>query len=311
MLITLHALLIPMTFALGAAVGSFSNVCIYRIPWEKSLVWPASTCPRCLSPIAARDNWPILGWLLLGGRCRSCKEPISARYPSIEALVGLLFVAAYLADVAYVGDRLMMGDVLVQSMLRAGYHQLLLAFLVVATFIDYDHMIIPDEVTITGMVVGLGFAALVPGVRPEPGTAATAIASLKVGGIGLLAGGLLVAVVRFLGTLAFRREAMGFGDVTLLAMIGAFLGWQAAVLTFFLAPFFGLAHAGWKVVNLAWKLISGRPRTGSDHELPFGPYLSMAATGLVLGWPWIWPGWADPLFRQLSVVFWFMVGLER
>lgn len=311
MLMTLHALLVPLTFVLGAAVGSFSNVCIYRIPWEKSLVWPASRCPRCLSPIAPRDNWPIVGWLLLNGRCRTCKQPIAARYPLIEALVGLLFVAAYLVDVLALGDGLMMGDSLVQGMLRAGYHQLLLAFLVVATFIDYDHMIIPDEVTITGMVVGLGYAMLAPGVRPEPSTALSAVASLKIGVVGLVVGGLLVAVVRFLGTLTFRREAMGFGDVTLLAMIGAFLGWQGAVLTFFLAPFFGLVHAGWKLVNLAWKLISGRDRTVADHELPFGPYLSMAAAGLVLGWPWFWRGYGGTLFQQLSVVFWYLIGQDR
>lgn len=311
MLITLHALLVPMTFVLGAAVGSFANVCIYRIPWEKSLVWPSSRCPRCLASIAPRDNWPILGWVLLGGRCRSCKEPIAARYPLIEALVGILFVAAYLVDVLAVGDSLMMGDSLAQSLFRAGYHQLLLAFLVVATFIDYDHMIIPDEVTITGMAVGLGFAAIVPAVRPDPNTTAGVLESLKVGGVGLLVGGLLVAVVRFLGTLAFRREAMGFGDVTLLAMVGAFLGWQGAVLTFFLAPFFGLAHAGWKLVNLAWKWASGRRSSGSDHELPFGPYLSMAAAGLVLGWPWFWRGYGETLFEQLSVVFWFLTGQDR
>jgi leader peptidase (prepilin peptidase)/N-methyltransferase len=310
MMMAMHLLLVPLTFLAGAAVGSFVNVCVYRIPWEKSIIWPDSRCPRCLSAIQARDNLPILGWLFLKGKCRNCHLPISARYPAVEALVALLFVGAYLVDVAAVGDQLLHGDEIVQAMARAGYHQILLAFLTVATFIDYDLFVIPDEVTVPGMLVGVLFGAVFPWLRPVPAVATSFGSGLGVGLIGLVVGGLLVWVVRFLGSIAFRKEAMGFGDVTFLAMIGAFLGWQGAVLTFFLAPFFGLAHALWKVIALVAKKVAGVTTTGADHELPFGPYLSMAAATLVLCWPWLWPRWAGPLFDQLRVVCLFLVGLD-
>ncbi len=311
MLTALHLLLVPLTFLAGAAVGSFVNVCVYRIPWEKSILWPDSRCPRCLSAIRPRDNVPILGWFLLKGKCRDCGLPIAPRYPLVEALVGLLFVGAYLVDVAAVGDQLMMGDAIARAVARAGYHQALLAFLTVATFIDYDLYLIPDEVTVPGMFVGLSVAALCPWVRATPADSASLGGALLVGVIGLVVGGLLVWVVRFFGSIVFRKEAMGFGDVTLLAMIGAFLGWQAAVLTFFLAPFFGIGHAFWKLVPLLAKKLMRRETTGSDHEMPFGPYLSMAAATLVLSWPWLWPGWAGPLFQQLRMVFFFVLGLEK
>lgn len=309
MLTTLHALLIPLTFLGGAAVGSFLNVCVYRIPWQKSLLWPRSMCPHCWTAIAARDNVPILGWLALGGRCRHCKQPIAIRYPLVEALTGLLFVATYLTDV-YATPDLLYGNALVTALLRCGYHQILVALLIVATFIDYDLYIIPDEVTVTGMVLGLTLGAFFPAVRSAPGDATATWSALGVGLLGLIVGGGLVWAVRILGGIVFRKEAMGFGDVTLLAMIGAFLGWQAAVLTFFLAPFFGLTHAFGKLVRLAGKWLTGRELSGSDHELPFGPYLSMAALTLILAWRWLWPGWAEPLFSTVPVLFRLLLGRE-
>ncbi len=293
-------------FAVGAVVGSFVNVCVYRIPWQKSVIWPASHCPKCLNPIAARDNVPIVGWLFLRGACRRCGLPISARYPLIEALVGLLFVAVYLTDIVF-GARGMLGG---DDFLRMLYHLVLLSLLVVATFIDYDLFIIPDEVTVTGMVLGLLLGAIVPDVRPEPGTASTFGGGLAVGLLGWAVGGGLVWAVRIVAGLALRREAMGFGDVTLMAMIGAFLGWQAAVLTFFIAPFFGLAHAVWKLVLMAGKILARRNISGADREIPFGPYLSLAALTLMLSWPWLWPGWARPLFSTLTELFRFLLGRE-
>ncbi len=294
-------------FAIGSVVGSFINVCVYRIPWQKSILWPASHCPRCLRAIEPRDNIPILGWLALGGKCRGCALPISPRYPLVEALVGTLFAAAYVSDVVYGGARLLEPA----AFARLAYHAVLIALLVVATFIDYDYFIIPDSVTITGMLLGLGLGTLFPQVRPDPSGSDTALGGFLTGLLGWAVGGGLVWFVRLLGGFVFRREAMGFGDVTLMAMIGSFLGWQAAVLTFFLAPFFGLTHALWKLVRLVAKLILGRPVTGADREIPFGPYLSMAALTLLLTWLWIWPRWAEGLFHALADLGILFHGLGR
>ncbi len=274
-------------FAIGTVVGSFLNVCIYRLPWQKSVIWPGSHCPGCWQSIEPRDNVPIVGWLVLGGACRGCGGRISVRYPLVEALVGLLFLGLFLVDVA-TAPRTIWGEIPTSTLLVWLDHALLLALLVAATFIDYDLTIIPDEITVTGMVVALVLGTVFPAIRPEPGLALTYGAGFWVGVKGLLVGGGLTALVRMLGSLALKREAMGFGDVTLMAMIGAFIGWQGAVLTFFLAPFFGLAHALWKLVLYLGKRFSGRPLSSADREIPFGPYLSMAAAALVFAWPWLW-----------------------
>lgn len=297
-------------FVVGTVVGSFLNVCIYRIPWQKSVVWPGSHCPRCLLPIAAHDNVPVLGWLVVRGECRRCGLPISARYPLIELMVGLLFLGAYVLDVASVGVG-RWGDVDPARLVAMTYHLILIALLVVATFIDFDLFIIPDAVTVPGMVLGVALGAVAPWARPEPAHAETFLGGLGVGVLGLLAGGGLVWGVRILAGLAFGREAMGFGDVTLMAMIGSFMGWQAAVLTFFLAPFFGLGQAAVKLFVKYGKRLAGRPLSSLDHELPFGPYLSMAALTLLFGWRPIWDGWAASLFETISVLSWFLLGLEN
>jgi len=296
-------------FLIGTVVGSFLNVCIYRVPWQKSVVWPNSRCPRCWSAIAARDNVPIVSWLALRGECRHCGERIAVRYPMVEALVGVLFLGAYLVDVI-AAVRGPWFQVPTFQLVVAGYHATFLALLVAATFIDYDLMIIPDEITVTGMVVGIGIGALWPEVRPAPATAATHLGGLWVGLWGLAVGAGLTQAVRLTASFLLRREAMGFGDVTLLGMIGAFLGWQAAVLAFFLAPFFGLAHAAWKLLKSLRKWFGGGQLSSADRELPFGPYLSMAAACLLLLWPTVWGGWAAGLFSTLYVVFWWILGVD-
>ena len=235
---------------LGTVVGSFLNVCIYRIPWQKSVIWPSSTCPHCLEAIRAHDNIPIISWIALRGECRGCGEPISMRYPLVEALVGLLFLGAYVSDVLYLPARAGLGAGTGDSTGLGSLPCVFLALLVAATFIDYDLMIIPDQITVTGMIVGIGMGTVWPEVRPAPGSwpAITHLQGLWVGLEGLLVGAGLTQFVRKSASFALRREAMGFGDVTLMGMIGAFMGWQAAVLTFFLAPFLGLAHAAWKLI---------------------------------------------------------------
>jgi leader peptidase (prepilin peptidase)/N-methyltransferase len=302
-------------FMIGTVVGSFLNVCIYRIPWQKSVIWPSSRCPRCLSGIAARDNIPIVSWIALRGECRECGLPIAARYPLVEALVGLLFLGVYLVDMVAAP-----GVFPTFQLVVAAYHAVFLALLVVATFIDYDFLVIPRSITVIGIIIGVGLGTLFPSIRPVPMTAATHWQGFWVGFWGLVAGSVVVRGVRLasglvLGLLRFMKrteieEAMGLGDVDLLAMIGAFMGWRAAVLTFFLAPFFGLAHAAWKMIhNLEKKSAGGGQLSIADHEMPFGPYLSMAAATLLLVWPWIWSGWASKLFGSLYVIFWWMLGI--
>lgn len=287
-------------FVLGAVVGSFANVCIYRIAFEKSVVWPGSRCPRCLEEIAKRDNIPILGWILLRGKCRTCDLPISIRYPLIELLSGLLFVAVFLADFLP-ANSLEVGD-----FLRLGYHLLLLAFLLVGTFIDFDYYLLPDSVTVTGMVAGLAIGTLAPQVRPVPNSADTALAGFLTGLIGLIAGGGMMWAIRIVGELMARREALGFGDVTLMAMIGSFLGWQVLVPTLFLASLLGLVHGMYKLVKWIAKIVTGRKSRSSDREVPFGPYLSMAALAFMLAWPWVWKGRLEWFYQSVVAMARFL-----
>jgi leader peptidase (prepilin peptidase)/N-methyltransferase len=294
-------------FVLGTVVGSFLNVCIYRIPWEKSVIWPGSHCPKCLSEIEARDNLPVLGWALLGGACRTCKAPISIRYPAIELLVGLLFVGVYLVDGVLPKDFVRDDMTLLAKVL---YHVILVALLVAVTFIDADLTIVPASITNLGIVLGLAIGAAFPEIRPSPSEASTVLGGLWVGLKGLLVGGGMIWVIRVVGTFAFRREAMGSGDIHIMAMIGAFLGWQVAVVTPFLAAFVGLVPALWKLSVYLTKRITGRKYTSSDREMPFGPYLSIAALILMMAWPWAWPGALKFYFDTISMLFWFVLGRD-
>ena len=174
-------------FAVGTVVGSFLNVCIYRIPWEKSVIWPGSHCPRCWRPILAMDNIPIVSWLALRGECRQCGEPISPRYPLIELLVGLLFLGLYFVDVVH-GERGRYGYDIGQPIATFGYHAILAALLVAATFIDYDLFVIPDSITLTGMILGIALGTLNPMIRPDPAAATTHLGGSGMGILGLLVG---------------------------------------------------------------------------------------------------------------------------
>jgi leader peptidase (prepilin peptidase)/N-methyltransferase len=296
-------------FLIGTVVGSFLNVCIYRIPWQKSVIWPNSRCPHCWSTIAPQDNIPIASWLALRGECRHCGSRISARYPLVEALVGFLFLGAFVVDVIAVA-RAPWWQVSTAELIAAAYHAIFLALLVAATFIDYDVMIIPDQITLTGMAIGLTLGTLLPGIRPVPAMATSHLGGFLVGLVGLAVGAGLTLGVRMTAGFLLGREAMGLGDVTLLGMVGAFLGWQAAVLTFFVAPFFGLAHAAWKMMIYLRKRLGGGQLASSDREIPYGPYLSMAAAALYFAWPYLWRGWAAELFRTLYDIFWLLLGVE-
>ncbi len=193
-------------WVLGAMFGSFLNVLILRLPKDQSVVHPRSRCPKCESLIAWYDNIPVLSWIVLGGKCRHCREPISAQYPIIEAVTGVLWVAA----LWYYGYTL-------TALSAAVFGTMLLGIAVT----DARHYLIPNEYTLGGLIIGLLFA-LRGGVE---GTVDALIGAAV--GFGVL---YLVAV---LGAKAFGKEAMGGGDIKMMAMVGAFTGWKGVLLTLF------------------------------------------------------------------------------
>ncbi len=228
-------------FVLGALFGSFANVLILRIPQGISVIRPRSHCPSCKQIIRWYDNIPILSWVLLSGNCRYCKTRISWRYPLIELITALLFMGLYL---------------------KIGWQWLLLEYLifsfalVVVTFIDFDHMILPDVFTLSGIVIGLAGALL----NPERSF------FNALGGM-LMGGGFLWAVAAVYYLLK-KEEGMGGGDIKLLAWIGAVLGWMSIPFVILVSSLVG------SLVGLA---VAFKAQTGLKSAIPFGPYLVLAA----------------------------------
>lgn len=235
---------------LGALIGSFLNVCIYRLPRHESIVWPGSHCPACSKPIAWYDNVPILGYLMLAGRCRACSVSIPLHYPVVEALN----MVGYLALLWFFGP----------TMVAVVYAILFSALLVVAGT-DLSHKIIPNAVTFPGIVVGLVSAATVLPLG--------LLNSL----LGLLVGGGILWILAWASPYLFGKEGMGGGDIKLLAMIGAFLGWKLALLTIMVGSLVG------SVVGLS--LLAARVITREEY-IPFGPFLVLGAvSALFFGTP--------------------------
>ena len=233
---------------LGLIVGSFLNVCIRRLPQGESVVAPRSRCPACAAPIRALDNIPLLSYLVLRGRCRACRGRISPQYPAVEALTALLFLGA----LASFGTT-------PRGLLAAAF----LCALIVVTFVDLEHQLIPHAVTLPGIPIGL-LGAMLGG---DP--------SLPEALIGCLGGAGFVYLVALYCEVILDREAMGMGDVNLVAMMGAFLGWRALIVAFLAATVSG------SVVSLT--LIALRRRSRRD-PIPFGPFLALgAAVALFLG----------------------------
>lgn len=234
-------------FILGAIFGSFGNVIIYRLPKEESIVKPRSYCYSCKTPIKWYDNIPILSWFILRGRCRHCGARFSFRYPLVELIMGALFMLSY----HYVG--------ISWSLLE---YLIFIFGLVVCTFIDLDHMILPDEFTLSGIVIGLIGAALNP-----HRDFLDALFGVLMGG-GFLWG---MAYVYYLLT---KQEGMGGGDIKLLAWIGALLGWKAI-------PFVIMSSA---IIGSVVGLIAARKqKAGLKTVIPFGPYLALGAILYLFG----------------------------
>ncbi len=228
-------------FLFGLIIGSFINVCIYRLPRNESVVFPPSSCTKCKNKIRPWDNIPVISFLLLRGKCRFCRTPISSKYPLVELLhgIGFLFIFHEFG-----------------LSFQTPIYLLFFSSLVAVIFIDLSHQIIPDVITLPGIVIGvLAASTILP-----PGL----LNSL----IGLLLGGGLFYLVAVLSLAILKKEGMGGGDIKLIAMIGAFLGWQAVLLTIFLAALSG------SIVGVSMILMKGRNRA---DLIPFGPYLALGA----------------------------------
>ncbi|MBF0215570.1 MAG: prepilin peptidase [Candidatus Omnitrophica bacterium] len=232
-------------FITGAAFGSFFNVVIYRLPRGLSIVWPNSFCPACEKPIKPWDNIPLVSYLLLRGKCRTCGARIPVRYFIVEfltAALSLVLLYKYSLSVNYL------------------VHIFLVYLLLVISFIDIDHMLIPDIISLPGIPVGILFSCFFP-----EGAFGFSLDGLKGSLLGVLAGGGSIYLMGVFGSMVFRKEAMGGGDVKLMGMIGAFMGWKYALLAFFIAPFLGLVSGVYVLVKK------------KDTVIPYGPYLSLAA----------------------------------
>jgi len=225
---------------LGLAVGSFLNVCIHRLPRKASIVQPPSSCPNCGYMLRWIDNIPVVSYAMLRGRCRKCRQSISIRYPIIEVVTMAVFVLHYFV--------LGLDIILVPRLLFA-------SILIVLFAIDLEHHLLPNVITLPGIVVGLAFSAMLP-----PGLLNALLGVLAGGGILWLIG---EAYYRYSG-----QEGMGGGDVKMLAMIGAFLGWKLVILTLVLSSFLGA------IIGV---LVIAARRGGMKHALPYGTFLSLAA----------------------------------
>ena len=253
-------------FGLGCCVASFLNVCIWRLPREESVAWPPSHCPNCNARIRWYQNIPVLSWLALRGRCANCHQPISARYLVVELLGGVLFLVAYFQWAA--GFFLRMPPPLGLHPLACVWAVpacwLVFSGLILGSFIDLDHFYLPDRVTIGGMLLGVPISFGVPEFQGETQRLTALYWSLG----GLAAGFLGLWALSWLATKAFKKEAMGFGDVKLLGAIGAFFGPVAVLFTVVVSSFVGALVGGVLILR-------GKAKLGGLTAVPYGPFLAL------------------------------------
>ena len=285
-----------MAVLVGACIGSFLNVCIYRIPKGESVVHPGSHC-GCGQPIAWYDNIPVLSWLILRGRARCCGRPFSFRYPAIEFLTAGLFLACWL----------------VFPPGKAGAGAVLCSIVICAHFIDHDHLIIPDALTIGGAVAGFFLSLALPSLHGQTHEIFL-VASVRSGlaaVLGIFVGSALVLWIALFAEAILKKEAMGFGDVKYLGALGAFVGWKGAVFGLFGGAVLGCV---WFTLAYLWKKITGRTspvplraetaegqpaELGLGVHVPFGPMLGLAA----LIYFFCLHRWVDAYFADLTILF--------
>ena len=258
--------MMPFYALFGAMIGSFLNVCIYRIPEGQSVITPGSECPNCNSKIRFYDNLPIISYLLLKGKCRSCGQAVSLRYPLVE-----LLTAGFTTAVGTVFGMTALG----------GTYLVLIYILIIITVIDVDHMIIPDRLVGLGLMTGI--AAILVGAI-EIGWKDAFMGSLVYGGFLYLAG--------VVGKRIFKKEAMGMGDVKLGIMMGLFLGWKMSVMSLYIS--FLVASA----VGLAAIAIGKLSR---GDKIPFGPFLTVGTVIVIFFWETILEFYFSFLSQSLSI----------
>jgi len=251
-------LVIPiLVFIVGLAAGSFMNVVIYRVPRNLSLVLPGSFCPLCRHPLVVRDNIPLLSFLLLCGRCRYCGGRISLRYPLVEILTGIVFLLNFSTWGLHA-----------ESITRT----LFFMFVTAMAFIDGQFYIIPDRLSLGGLLVGIGVSFLPGAISPADCL------------MGALFGGGLLLMVAWIGGYVFKKEAMGMGDVKMMAMIGSFVGWRGVLITLFAGSLLGT-------------IVFGPLNIRGRKLIPFGVFLAIG--GIISFY------FADPLVHiYLSTFFW-------
>ena len=262
------------SFVLGACIGSFLNVCIYRIPREESIVKPRSHCPHCKEMIPWCNNIPLISYLALRARCAECGGKISARYFLVELLVAVLFLLVWFR-LSFFGVRPLLGLDPVYNWALIPVFWLVVYGLVLGTFVDFEYFIIPDRVTLGGIVAGLVFSIAVPALH----WADSVWVALLRAAIGLSVGWGTLWMISVLGRIAFKKDAMGFGDVKLMGAIGAFFGWRAVVFTLIVSSFVG------SMAGVALVLMRKREM---QSKIPFGPFISLAALLWML---WGHGGW--------------------
>jgi leader peptidase (prepilin peptidase)/N-methyltransferase len=234
------AAFIALAAVLGAVIGSFLNVCIYRLPIGKSVVWPASSCESCSRELSWFENLPIVSWLALGAKCRTCRTPLSPRHPLIESLTALMFAlgAWHYGPTWLLASRLLLGCILI-----------------VLFAIDLEHHLLPNVVTLPGIVIGLAFSFVT-----TPGWQSALI--------GVVVGGAVPWLIAEAYYRIRHEDGLGMGDVKMLAMIGAFVGWQLTIVTLMLASFAG---------SIIGVLLIVTRRGGMKYALPFGTFLALGA----------------------------------
>ncbi len=284
-----------IVFIFGLLFGSFMNVIIYRVPRRESVAFPGSHCTKCNAAIKPYDNIPIISYLLLRGRCRNCGAKISIRYPLVELLVGVVYFLVFLK---VAGDYGILGggasEPPARFWLSLGADLVFVSFIIPLVFIDFEHKLLPNAITYPGIIVLFALRVIAPdawilantpafGMRPPPVWPISIIASV----LGMLAGGGLLWLIAEAYFRMRRIEGMGLGDVKMMLMVGAYLGWQLALLTIFVGSLLG------SIIGIMLIAIG---RANMKTEIPFGVYLGLAAI--------------ISLFIGPSLIDWYMSNLR-